>query len=70
VHCQGPGELGASFAVIKLGTIAAYVAFTFSVTEWRLRWYRAANEADTAANACAVASLLNYETVRYFDNER
>ncbi len=59
-----------SFAVITLGTLAAYVAFTFAVTEWRLRYYRAANEADTEANARNVDALLNYETVKYFNNER
>jgi ABC-type transport system involved in Fe-S cluster assembly fused permease/ATPase subunit len=59
-----------SFAAITLGTVAGYVAFTFSVTEWRLRYYRAKNEADTEANARAVDSLLNYETVKYFNNER
>ncbi|MDC8012184.1 ABCB family ABC transporter ATP-binding protein/permease [Tahibacter soli] len=59
----------ASFAVITLGTLVAYIAFTFSVTEWRLRYYRAANEADTEANARNVDSLLNYETVKYFNNE-
>ncbi|HWT15243.1 MAG TPA: ABC transporter ATP-binding protein/permease [Patescibacteria group bacterium] len=59
----------ASFAWITLGTLAAYVAFTFSVTEWRIRYYKAMNEADTHANARAVDSLLNYETVKYFNNE-
>jgi len=59
-----------SFAAITLATVAAYVAFTFSITEWRLRYYRAKNEADTEANARAVDSLLNYETVKYFNNER
>jgi ATP-binding cassette subfamily B protein len=59
----------ASFAVITLGTIAAYIVFTFSVTEWRMRYYRAANEADTEATARNVDSLLNYETVKYFNNE-
>jgi ABC-type transport system involved in Fe-S cluster assembly fused permease/ATPase subunit len=58
------------FAVITLATIAAYVTFTFSITEWRLRYYRAKNEADTEANARSVDSLLNYETVKYFNNER
>jgi ATP-binding cassette subfamily B protein len=58
-----------TFPAITLGTIAAYVAFTFRVTEWRLRWYRAANEADTHASGRAVDSLLNYETVKYFGNE-
>jgi ABC-type transport system involved in Fe-S cluster assembly fused permease/ATPase subunit len=59
-----------SFAAITLGTLAAYIAFTFSITEWRLRFYRAANAADTEANERAVDSLLNYETVKYFGNER
>ena len=58
------------FAIITLTTLVAYIAFTFSVTEWRLRYYRAKNEADTEANARSVDSLLNYETVKYFNNER
>ena len=58
------------FAAITLGTLVAYITFTFSVTEWRLRYYRAKNEADTEANARSVDSLLNYETVKYFNNER
>ena len=57
------------FAAITLGTIAAYVAWTFRVTEWRTRYYRAAVEADTRASARAVDSLLNFETVKYFNNE-
>jgi ATP-binding cassette subfamily B protein len=59
-----------SFAAITLATLAAYIAFTFSITEWRMRYYRAANAADTEANERAVDSLLNYETVKYFGNER
>jgi ATP-binding cassette subfamily B protein len=59
-----------TFAAITLATVAAYIVFTFSITEWRLRYYRAKNEADTEANARAVDSLLNYETVKYFNNER
>ncbi|WP_249352372.1 MULTISPECIES: ABC transporter ATP-binding protein/permease [unclassified Rudaea] len=58
-----------SFTAITLATIAVYIAFTFSMTEWRLRFYRAANEADTEANARNVDALLNYETVKYFGNE-
>jgi ATP-binding cassette, subfamily B, heavy metal transporter len=58
------------FAAITVGTLVAYVAFTFAVTEWRTRFYRAAVEADTHANERAVDSLLNYETVKYFGNER
>jgi ATP-binding cassette subfamily B protein len=59
-----------TFTAITLGTLAAYIAFTFSITEWRLRYYRAANAADTEANERAVDSLLNYETVKYFGNEQ
>ncbi|MFT3792856.1 MAG: ABC transporter ATP-binding protein/permease [Rudaea sp.] len=59
-----------SFTAITLATLAVYIAFTFSMTEWRLRFYRAANEADTEANARNVDALLNYETVKYFGNER
>jgi ABC-type transport system involved in Fe-S cluster assembly fused permease/ATPase subunit len=57
------------FAAITLATLAAYVVFTFSITEWRTRYYRASVEADTHANEHAVDSLLNYETVKYFGNE-
>jgi ATP-binding cassette, subfamily B, heavy metal transporter len=59
----------AGFAVVVMITLAAYAGFTFAVTEWRTRYYRAAVEADTRANECAVDSLLNYETVKYFNNE-
>jgi len=58
-----------SFALITLATLTAYIAWTFMVTEWRTRFYRAAVEADTHANERAVDSLLNYETVKYFNNE-
>ncbi|HYV85341.1 MAG TPA: ABC transporter ATP-binding protein/permease [Patescibacteria group bacterium] len=58
------------FALIIVITLAAYAAWSFSVTEWRTRFYRAAVEADTRANERAVDSLLNYETVKYFNNER
>ncbi len=59
-----------TFALITLGTLVTYITFTFSITEWRLRYYRAKNDADTEANARSVDSLLNYETVKYFNNER
>jgi ATP-binding cassette subfamily B protein len=60
---------GWSFGVITLLTLAGYIGWTFAVTEWRTRYYRAKVEADTKANARAVDSLLNYETVKYFNNE-
>ncbi len=59
-----------TFTAITLATLVVYIAFTFSITEWRMRYYRAANAADTEANERAVDSLLNYETVKYFGNER
>src|SRR6185295_4952394 len=57
------------FALITVGTLAAYALWTFAITEWRTRFYRAAVEADTRASERAVDSLLNYETVKYFSNE-
>src|SRR4249919_2603110 len=57
------------FALITLAVLIVYIAWTVLVTEWRTRFYRASVEADTAASASAVDSLLNYETVKYFNNE-
>ena len=57
------------FAAITIAVLVGYVAWTVRVTEWRTRYYRASVEADTAASASAVDSLLNYETVKYFNNE-
>jgi ATP-binding cassette, subfamily B, heavy metal transporter len=59
-----------SFATLIVVTLAAYATWSFVVTDWRTRYYRAAVEADTRANERAVDSLLNYETVKYFNNER
>ncbi len=57
------------FAAITLGTMTLYIAFTVFITNWRTRIVRQMNETDAAANAKAVDSLLNYETVKYFGNE-
>ena len=57
------------FAAITLATLAAFMVFTFTITEWRTRYYRASVEANTHANERAVDALLNYETVKYFGNE-
>lgn len=57
------------FAWITLAALALYIGFTVLVTEWRSRLRREANEADSAAHTRAVDSLLNYETVKYFNNE-
>jgi ATP-binding cassette, subfamily B, heavy metal transporter len=58
------------FAGITLGALAAYIAFTVSVTEWRTHFRRAMNEQDSKANTRAIDALINYETVKYFNNER
>ena len=57
------------FALVTLGTIIAYIAYTMFVTEWRLQYRRRMNETDQQANTRAIDSLLNYETVKYFGNE-
>ncbi|WP_333843426.1 ABCB family ABC transporter ATP-binding protein/permease [Limnohabitans sp.] len=57
------------FAGITLVALALYIIFTISVTEWRTQYRRQANEFDSAAHTKAVDSLLNYETVKYFNNE-
>ncbi|MCD6060041.1 MAG: metal transporter permease, partial [Moraxellaceae bacterium] len=58
------------FAVVTLGTLTTYIAWTIVVTEWRTKTRRAMNEQDSRANTRAVDSLLNYETVKYFGNEK
>ncbi len=58
-----------SFAAATLGTIVLYVAFTLAFTNWRLRYRREMNATDQDANTKAIDSLLNYETVKYFNNE-
>jgi ATP-binding cassette subfamily B protein len=57
------------FAGITLVALVLYIGFTISVTEWRTQYRRQANEFDSAAHTKAVDSLLNYETVKYFNNE-
>lgn len=60
----------ASYLLVVAATIALYVAFTFKVTEWRVRIRREMNRQDTDANQKAIDSLLNFETVKYFGAER
>ncbi len=57
------------FAGITVLALAMYIVFTVKVTEWRTQYRRQANEFDSAAHTKAVDSLLNYETVKYFNNE-
>jgi ATP-binding cassette subfamily B protein len=57
------------FTVVTLGVIGLYIVFTIMLSEWRIQFVRSMNAADTEANAKAIDSLLNYETVKYFGNE-
>jgi ATP-binding cassette, subfamily B, heavy metal transporter len=57
------------FAWITIAALVVYIVFTVSITEWRTKFRREANEFDSAAHTKAVDSLLNYETVKYFNNE-
>ncbi|MFT6786903.1 MAG: ABC-type transport system involved in Fe-S cluster assembly fused permease/ATPase subunit [Pseudoalteromonas rhizosphaerae] len=58
------------FAVVTLLAVALYITFTVVVTQWRNRFIREANQADNNSNSRAIDSLLNYETVKYFNNEK
>ena len=62
-------KFDAGYVWITLGALAAYIVFTVSVTEWRTRFRREMNESDSRANSRAIDALLNYETVKYFNNE-
>ena len=58
------------FAGIAFSALTLYIIFTVKVTEWRTHFRRAMNEQDSKANIKAVDALINYETVKYFSNER
>ncbi|HWD29340.1 MAG TPA: ABC transporter ATP-binding protein/permease [Rhizomicrobium sp.] len=55
--------------LVTIAMVVAYVWFTFAITRWRIQFRRDMNQSDTDANTKAVDSLLNYETVKYFNNE-
>jgi ABC-type transport system involved in Fe-S cluster assembly fused permease/ATPase subunit len=57
------------FSAVTLGVVLGYVVFSVVLSEWRIKFVRRMNDADTEANAKAIDSLLNYETVKYFGNE-
>ena len=67
------GFLGIRFDMgyvwITLSALAVYITFTVTVTEWRSRFRREMNEADSKAHSRAIDALLNFETVKYFNNE-
>ncbi|KAM5146632.1 iron-sulfur clusters transporter ABCB7, mitochondrial [Mantella aurantiaca] len=63
-------KCGAQFALVTLGTLGAYTAFTIGITQWRTKFRIEMNKADNEAGNAAIDSLLNYETVKYFNNEK
>jgi ABC-type multidrug transport system fused ATPase/permease subunit len=63
-------KLGPAYAAVAVGTIAAYTTFTVRVSDWRTEIRRRMNQAETAASGRVVDSLINYETVKLFGNER
>ena len=63
------GKYTFQFSVITLATVFTYILFTVWVTDWRMHHRHRANRLDSAAHSQAVDSLLNYETVKYFNNE-
>ncbi|WP_066963108.1 ABC transporter ATP-binding protein/permease [Microbulbifer sp. Q7] len=60
----------AGFALLVLGAVVVYIGFSVVATEWRTRYVRELNQAESESSSRAVDSLLNYETVKYFGNER
>ncbi|NEX15722.1 MAG: metal ABC transporter permease [Halochromatium sp.] len=58
------------FSLVTFSTVVVYIGFTFAITEWRMDYRRQMNVLDSRANTYAFDSLLNYETVKYFGNER
>ncbi len=58
------------FAAAVFGSVAVYMLFTFAITEWRMDFRHTMNRLDSKANGQALDSLMNYETVKYFGNEK
>ncbi len=63
-------KYSAWFAVITFATLIIYVIYTLLITEWRMVFRREMNDMDSKANTRAIDSLINYETVKYFGNEK
>ena len=63
-------KFGVEYALVTAATISIYVWLTFSISAWRMQIRRQMNEADNEASTRSVDSLLNFETVKYFNNEQ
>ena len=63
------GNYDAKFALVTFATVGLYIIFTLMVTEWRMHFRHKMNALDSESNGQAVDSLINYETVKYFNNE-
>ena len=63
------GQYEVKFAIVTFVTVAVYIGFTLAVTEWRMHFRHRMNRLESEANTFAVDGMLNYETVKYFNNE-
>jgi len=63
------GQYEAKFAIVTFITVVIFITFTLSVTEWRMHYRLKMNSLESEANTYAVDGMLNYETVKYFNNE-
>ena len=63
-------QYGPKFAAVTAATMVAYTAFTITTTSWRTKFRKQANAADNRGATVAVDSLINYEAVKYFNNEK
>ncbi|RKO86699.1 P-loop containing nucleoside triphosphate hydrolase protein, partial [Blyttiomyces helicus] len=63
-------SFGAAYAGVTVATMGCYAAFTFATTAWRIQFRKQMNAADNQAATTATDSLLNFEAVKYFNNER
>ena len=64
------GNYDWKYTVVTFSTVAVYIAFTFGMSEWRMHFRHRMNALDSKSSGQAVDSLLNYETVKYFNNEK
>lgn len=63
-------KCGAAFAGVSLGCVGVYTVYTLAITQWRTKFRVYMNQAENEASNKAVDSLINYETVKYFNNEK